>query len=586
MFKAEAFIEYQWKEVYPEFWIMSNSSDLSDYLHQTPLNKIKLRCIECKKEVHICALGDGLKKEPYFAHNKTDKDEIILDCSLRTENEDYQEIFKFDKPRANTFESVLHKEMKKFAVTKFWSKENKYIVIKEEDVLTYNRFENTKFRSDLLVQPIYEHGQGRLQRHEQYVFEGQTNKNPLTVKHIEKAIEYKKVGFLEENIINAYSLDHLNRATFISDNYIDVMKLKEQGRTVLEDKISKNKETRGSIIDMLELTAVEKLSGYYAFHADTEFLFALKNYSNNQLLFMHIPITEYRNPKGEKLIELEEKNRHKRKLILASVLDTITIKGDYCVIAYLYFNDITNISDISEYNNRVEMHKNKTIEFCQKSLNDLYERYIYDIDAIRNECEIRLDEVKKENKVLNDENIKITRNIDVVSQKSENIREQLVRTETKARETLEIKEKEIEKLEKDNILLSKEVAKTSKEISESVHLKLEEELVKEYKKIEPIKQEYNRKYEDLKVQVEKEVKETLEKDYKDRYLSLTDGHTNMSKRLACEKIHRKYLLSIKNIEQATIEEKIKCPKIEKLSLVQYMREYETVQTYGCGACKL
>lgn len=568
MFKAEAFIEYEWKEVYPEFWIMSNSGDLSDYLHQTSLNKIKLRCIECKKEVHICALGDGMKKEPYFAHNKTDKDEIIVDCSLRTENEDYQEIFKFDKPRANTFESVLHKEMKKFAVTKFWSKENKYIVIKEEDVLTYNRFENTKFRSDLLVQRIYDYGERRIQRHEQYVFEGQTTKNPLTVKHIEKAIEYKKVGFLEENIINAYSLDHLNRATFISDNYIDVMKLKEQGRTALEDKIIKNKETRGSIIDMLELTTVEKLSGYYAFHADTEFLFALKNYSNNQLLFMHIPITEYSNPKGEKIIELEEKNRHKRKLILASVLDTITIKGDYCVIAYLYFNDITNISDISEYHSRVEMHKNKTIEFCQKSLNDLYERYIYDIDDIRNKCEIRLDEAKKENKVLNDENMKIIRKSDLLEEELENIKEQLVTAEIDAKEILEIKEKEIEKLEKDNILLSKEVAKTRTEISETVH------------------QEYNKKYEDLKVQVENEVKEMLEKEYKDKYLSLTDGHTNMSKRLTCEKMHVKYLLSIKNIEGATIEQKIKCPKIDKSSLVQYMMEYEKIQTYGCGSCKL
>lgn len=571
MFKAEALIEYEWKEVYPEFWIMSNSGDLSDYLHQTPLNKIKLRCIECKKEVHICALGDGMKKEPYFAHNKTDKDEIIIDCSLRTENEDYQEIFKFDKPRANTFESVLHKEMKKFAVTKFWSKENRYIVVKEEDVLTYNRFENTKFRSDLLVQPIYDYADRRIQRHEQYIFEGQTAKNPLTVKHIEKAIEYKKVGFLEENIINAYSLDHLNRATFISDNYIDVMKLKEQGRTALEDKIIKNKETRGSIIDMLELTTVEKLSGYYAFHADTEFLFALKNYSNNQLLFMHIPITEYRNPKGEKLIGLEEKNRHKRKLILASVLDTITIKGDYCVIAYLYFNDITNISDISEYHSRVEMHKNKRIEFCQKSLKDLYERYVYDIGAIKNE-----------NDILSDENIKITRNLGVLEQRLEIIREQL----TDEKETLEIKEKEIEKLKEDNILLSKEVAKSSQEISDRVHLKLEEEIAKEYKKIELIKQEYNRKYEDLKVQVVDEVKEILEKEYNDKYLSLTDGHTNMSKRLACEKMHMKYLLSIKNIEGATIEEKIKCPKIDKLSLVQYMKEYEKIQTYGCGVCKV
>ena len=586
MFKAEAFIEYEWKEVYPEFWIMSNSSDLSDYLHETPLNKIKLRCIECKKEVHICALGDGMKKEPYFAHKKIDKDEIIPDCSLRTENEEYKEIFKFDKPRANTFESVLHKEMKKFAVTKFWSKENKYIVMKDEDVLTYNRFENTKFRSDLLVQPIYGHIERRIQRNEQYIFEGQTSKNPLTVKHVEKAIEYKKVGFLEENIINAYSLDHLNRATFISDNYIDVMKLKEQGRTVLEDKISKNKETRGSIIEMLELTAVEKLSGYYAFHADTEFLFALKNYSNNQLLFMHIPITEYRNSKGEKLIELEEKNRHKRKLILASVLDTITIKGDYCVIAYLYFNDITNISDISEYHNRVEMHKNKTIEFCQKSLNYLYERYIYDIDEIKNECEIRLEEVKKENKILNDEKVKLTRNSDVLAQELEIIKDQLATNEIDARETLEIKKNEIEKLNKDNIILSKEVAKSSQEISDRVHLKVEEELEKEYKKIELIKEEYNKNYEDLKVQVVNEVKEILEQEYNNKYLSLTDGHTNMSKRLACEKMHMRYLLSIKNIEGATIEEKIKCPKIDKLSLVQYMMEYEKIQTYGCGACKL
>lgn len=571
MFKAEALIGYEWKEVYPEFWIMSNSSDLSDYLHQTPLNKIKLRCIECKKEVHICSLGDGMKKEPYFAHKKADNDEIIPDCSLRTESEKYKEIFKFDKPRVNTFESTLHKEMKKIAIVKFWSKENKYIVIKEEDVLTYNRFENTKFRSDLLVQPIYDHADRRIQRNEQYVFEGQTAKNPLTVKHIEKAIEYKKVGFLEENIINAYSLDHLNRATFVSDNYIDVMKLKEQGRTALEDEISKNKETRGSIFDMLDLTTVEKLSGYYAFHADTEFLFALKNYSNNQLLFMHIPITEYSNPKGEKIIGLEEKNRHKRKLILASVLDTITIKGDYCVIAYLYFNDITNISDISEYHNRVEMHKNKTIEFCQKSLNDLYERYIFDIGAIKNE-----------NKRLSDENIEIARNRDVLEQRLEVIREQL----TDEKEKLEIKDKEIEKLKEENFLLSEEVVKSSQEISDRVHIKLEEEIAKEYKKIELIKEEYSRQYEELKVKAVNETKEIIEKDYKDKYLSLTDGHTNMSKRLACEKMHMKYVLSIKNIEGATIQENIKCPKIDKLSLVQYMMEYEKIQTYGCGACKL
>lgn len=571
MFKAEAFIEYEWKEVYPEFWIMSNSSDLSDYLHETPLNKIKLRCIECKKEVHICALGDGMKKEPYFAHKKTDKDEIIPDCSLRTENEEYKEIFKFDKPRANTFESVLHKEMKKFAVTKFWSKENKYIVMKDEDVLTYNRFENTKFRSDLLVQPIYNHIERKIQRNEQYIFEGQTSKNPLTIKHVEKAIEYKKVGFLEENIINAYSLDHLNRATFISDNYIDVMRLKEQGKTALEDKVIKNNETRGSIIDMLEFTTMEKLSGYYAFHADTEFLFALKNYSNNQLLFMHIPITEYMNPKGEKLIELEEKNRHKRKLIIASVLDTITIKGDYCVVAYLYFNDITNISDISEYHNRVEMHKNKTIEFCQKSLNDLYERYIYDVDIIKND-----------NKIISDENINIKRNRDVLEQRLESMVEQL----KDEKEMLEIREKEIEKLEEENSLLSNEVAKSSQEISDRVYLKLEEEMEKEYKKIELIKQEYDRKHEELKGQVVNEVKKILEKEYSDKYLSLTDGHKNVSRRLACEKIHMKYLLTIKNIEQATIEEKIKCPKIEKISLVQYMKEYETIPTYGCGGCKL
>lgn len=557
MFKAEALIEYEWKEVYPEFWIMSNSSDLTDYLHQTPLNKIKLRCIECKKEVHICALGDGMKKEPYFAHYKTDKNEIIPDCSLRTENEEYKEIFKFDKPRANTFESVLHKEMKKFAVTKFWGKENKYIVIKEEDVLTFNRFENTKFRADLLVQPIYHSGEGRIQRHDQYIFEGQTTKNPLTVKHIEKAIEYKKVGFLEKNIISAYSLDHLNRATFISDNYIDVMKLKEQGRTALEDKIGKNKEIRGSIIDMLELTSVEKLSGYYAFHADTEFLFALKNYSNNHLLFMHIPITEHMNSKEEKVIELEEKNRHKRKLILASVLDTIAIKGDYCVIAYLYFNDITNIDDITEYHKRVEMHKNKTIEFCQKSLNDLYERYIYDVNAIRNEWEIRLDVVEKENKVLNDNKIKIIKHIDILSEELEKTKYRLATAEKNSREILDIKDKEIVDLQKDNMLLRKEAYKTSAEISEKVQFKLKEEVI-----------------------------ETLDKEYKYKYLALADGHTNMSKRLNCEKRHMKYLLSIKDMGQAIIEEKIKCPKIEKLSLVEYMREYETVQTYGCGGCRL
>lgn len=571
MFKAEALIGYEWKEVYPEFWIMSNSSDVSDYLQQEQLNKIKLRCIECKKEVHICSLGDGMKKEPYFAHKKADNEEIIPDCSLRTESEEYKEIFKFDKPRINTFESVLHKEMKKFAIVKFWSKENNYIVIKEDGVVTYNRFENTKFRSDLLVQPIYSYVDRKIQRHEQYIFEGQTGKNPLNLKHIQKAIEYKKVGFLEENIINAYSLDHLDRATFISDNYIDVMRLKEQGRTALEDKVVRNKETRGSIIDMLELTAVEKLSGYYAFHVDTEFLFALKNYSNNQLLFMHIPITEYRNPKGENLIGLEEKNRHKRKLILASVLDTITIKNDYCVIAYLYFNDITNITDISEYHNRVEMHKNKTIEFCQKSLNNLYEKYIYDTGVIKNE-----------NEMLDNENIKIRRNMDVLEQKLEAIREQL----TDEKETVEIKGKEIYKLKEENILLSKEVVKSSQEISDRIHLKLEEELAKEYKKIELLKQEYNRQYEDLKVQAVNEVKEILKKEYNDKYLSLTDGHTNMSKRLACEKIHMKYLLSIKNIEGANIEEKIKCPKIDKLSLVQYMMEYEKIQTYGCGACKL
>lgn len=586
MFKAEALIEYEWKEVYPEFWIMSNSSDLSDYLHQTPLNKIKLRCIECKKEVHICALGDGMKKEPYFAHYKTDKGEIIPDCSLRTENEEYQEIFKFNKPRANALESVLHKEMKKFAVTKFWGKENKYIVIKEEDVLTYNRFDNTKFRADLLVQPIYHRGEKKVQRHDQYVFEGQTTKNPLTVKHIEKAIEYKKVGFLEENIINAYSLDHLNRATFISDNYIDVMKLKEQGRTALEDKISKNKEIRGSIIDMLELTAVEKLSGYYAFHADTEFLFALKSYSNNQLLFMHIPITEHRNSKGEKVIELEEKSKYKRKLILASVLDTITIKGDYCVIAYLYFNDITNIDDITEYHNRVEMHKNRTIEFCQKSLNDLYERYIYDTNAIRNEFYIRLDGVKKENKVLNDNNMKMTKNIDILAQDLQEIKDRLATAETNSRETLYIKDKEIGDLQKDNMVLRTEVSKTRTEISEKIQFKLKEEMINEYGKVELLKQGYNKKYEDLKAQVEKEAIETLDKEYNYKYLALTDGHTNMSKRLNCEKRHMKYLLSIKDIGQAAIEEKIKCPKIEKLSLIEYMREYENIQTYGCRECKL
>ena len=141
-------------------------------------------------------------------------------------------------------------------------------------------------------------------------------------------------------------------------------------------------------------------------------------------------------------------------------------------------------------------------------------------------------------------------------------------------------------MEEENSLLSNEVAKSSQEISDRVYLKLEEEMEKEYKKIELIKQEYDRKHEELKGQVVNEVKKILEKEYSDKYLSLTDGHKNVSRRLACEKIHMKYLLTIKNIEQATIEEKIKCPKIEKISLVQYMKEYETIPTYGCGGCKL
>ena len=96
MEKAEAYMNGEWLEVYPEYWIMSNSNDLSSYLYHTPMNKVKIRCFECKEEVLICALGDGMKKKPYFAHKQCkDEDEDASDCNLRTSSETYTEIFKF-----------------------------------------------------------------------------------------------------------------------------------------------------------------------------------------------------------------------------------------------------------------------------------------------------------------------------------------------------------------------------------------------------------------------------------------------------------------------------------------------------------
>lgn len=554
MEKAEAYMNGEWLEVYPEFWIMSNSTDLSSYLYHTPLNRVRLRCCECKEKVYICALGDGMKKSPYFAHEKSkEEDEDTLDCNLRTSNEVYKEIFKFEKPRVNTYENILHSEMKKFAVLKFWSKENKYIVIKEEDICTYNRDEKTKLRADLLAAPLYSENGKAIQRTEQYIFEGQTMKNILSVSHIDKAIEYKKIGFLEENIINAYTIDHLNRATYISDNYIDIVSLQSLNRTEIDERINTNKEKRGSIIDMLEKTTVDRISGYYAFHSDTEFLLALKDYSNNHLLFMYIPITEGKN-------ELEEKNKNKRRLILTSVLDTMTIKDDYCVIAYLYFKDITYITDITEYQNEVSMYKNRTIEFCQNSLRDIGKMYVEDIN-------------KRDTKISD------------ISTDNINLQNSINRFQIEHQKLLAEKENEISVLKGANSELIISLSQTKEEISKEIELKLKKDLENEYMNLEKLKNKYSLSHDEVAAVAEKNVKEQLEKQYKDRYASLTDGHENACKIANCQWYHIKYLMTLKDVTEAEISNNIKCPNISGVSLNEYIKEYLQIKRSKCGNCK-
>ncbi|MGV8984624.1 hypothetical protein, partial [Clostridium sp.] len=546
MEKAEAYINNEWIEIYPEYWLMSNSTIISSYLYHTPVNKVKLRCCGCKEEVFICALGDGMKKNPYFAHKQCKEEgDDTHDCDLRISNEVYKEIFKFEKPRANTYESALHREMKRFAVSKFWSKENKYVVLRDEDIYTYNREENTKLRADLLAAPLYSGNAKPIQRTEQYIFEGQTTKNPLSVSHIDKAIEYKKVGFLEENIINAYSIAHLKRATYISNNYLDILNLQGLDKTEIDERIITNKEKRGSIINMLEQTTVDKISGYYAFHADAEFLLALKDYSNNHLLFMYIPITEEKN-------ELEEKNKNKRRLILASVLDTITIKNDYCVIAYLYFKDITYITDITEYQNEVFMYKNKTIEFCQNSLCDLGKRYVEEIN-------------EKDKKIsdINIENINLKNRIDKIQSESQKL--------------ITEKENEINVLKIANSELNISLPERKEEISKEIKIKLKEDLKNEYLALAKLKSEYSLSHNEVAAVDEKNIKEELEQQYSRRYASLTEGQTNASKMANCRGDHIKYIMSVKNDSEAEISNNIKCPNISGVDLKGYTEEYLRMQ---------
>jgi len=553
--KAETLMNGEWMEVYPEYWIMSNSTDLSSYLYHTPINKVKLRCSECKEEVFICALGDGMKKKPYFAHKKSKEsgeEEFIEECYLRTSNENYEEIYKFDKARANTYESALHTEMKKFAISKFWSKENKYYVTKEEEIFTYNRIEKTKLRADLLAGPLYRTDGKPIQRSEQYIFEGQTMKNPLSVAHIEKAIEYKKLGFLEENVINAYTVDHLKRATFISNNYIDILQLQSLDRTEVDDRIKTNREKRGSIVDMLEHSTVDKLSGYYAFHAETEFLLALKDYSNNHLLFMYIPITDGIN-------ELEEKNKHKRRLILASVLDTITIKDDYCVVAYLYFKDITYITDITVYQHEVILYKNKTIEFCQNSLRNVGKRYVEDID--------------NKNKQISDfikDNANIQNSFNRVKYELETLKSQ--------------KESELASLKEENDKLSTTLSKTREELYKEAEDKVRNALETEYLSLEKLKSDYQASYDEIASVAERNIKKELENKYIDKYNALTDGHNYMRKRVNCQREHLQFITAVENIEDKRIDAKIKCLNISNDSLKGYFTDYLEFQISKCATC--
>ncbi|MBZ9686806.1 hypothetical protein G9F72_010765 [Clostridium estertheticum] len=554
MEKAEAYINNEWIEIYPEYWLMSNSTGISSYLYHTPVNKVKLRCCGCKEEVFICALGDGMKKNPYFAHKQCkEEDDDTHDCNLRTSNEVYKEIFKFEKPRANTYESAVHREMKRFAVSKFWSKENKYVVLRDEDIYTYNRDENTKLRADLLAAPLHSGNANPIQRTEQYIFEGQTTKNLLSVNHIKKAIEYKKVGFLEENIINAYSIDHLKRATYISNNYTDILNLQGLDKTEIDERIGTNKEKRGSIINMLEQTTVDEISGYYAFHADAEFLLALKDYSNNHLLFMYIPITEEKN-------ELEEKNKHKRGLILASVLDTITIKNDYCIIAYLYFKDITYITDITEYQNEVSMYKNKTIEFCQNSLHDIGKRYVEDIN-------------KKDKEILS------------VTTCNRDLQDDINKIQFESQKLITEKENEINGLKTANSELNISLSQRKEEISTEIELKLRKDLKNEYMNLEKLKSEYSLSYSEVAAVVERNIKEELGKQYSRKYASLTDGQTNASKMANCRGNHIKYLMEVENYSEAEISNNIKCPNISGVALKGYMEEYLKTKMSICAKCE-
>ena len=492
-----------------------------------------------------------MKKNPYFAHKQCkDEDEDASDCNLRTSSETYTEIFKFEKPRGNTYQSALHSEMKKFAVSKFWSKGNKYLVLKEEDIFIYNREKKIKLRADLLASPLY-CGSGKpIQRTEQYIFEGQTMKNPLSIKHIEKAIEYKKAGFLEDNIINAYSIDHLNRATYISDNYIDILNLKSLNRTEIDERINTNKEKRGPVINILEQTTVDKISGYYAFHADMEFLLAIKDYSSNHLLFMYIPIT------GEKN-ELEERNKNKRRLILTSVLDTITIKDDYCVIAYLYFKDITYITDINEYQDEVSMYKNKTIEFCQSSLRNIGEKYVNDI----NEKDKEISNIIKDNRIL---------------------RNSINKIEFESQKLLAEKIAEINVFERKNSMLIKSLSREEDEISKKVEIKLRKELSSEHIIMEQLKNKYTSSYDEIAADVGKDVKEELDNKYNQKYTALTDGHTNMRKVVYCLREHIKHITSVENGVKEDIDSSIKCPNI---SLENYIKEYLQIQISKCAECK-
>lgn len=119
----------------------------------------------------------------------------------------------------------------------------------------------------------------------------------------------------------------------------------------------------------------------------------------------------------------------------------------------------------------------------------------------------------------------------------------------------------------------------------SIELKLKKDLSREYANLEQLKVVYSSSYEEIASTAEKDVKERLEKEYKYKYDALTDGHTNMRKKVYCHKDLLKYLRTVKNEGKAEVINSIRCPYISNLTINEYVDEFLRMQDFKCADCQ-